>query len=84
MSRCLLALATSPTPLIQLIHVHPTPHSAPHTGALLAELIDRGESGINQDTDPMQFQCRLSGTGSVNTARFSRLRNSSEGANVMG
>ena len=53
-------------------------------GGLLSQLIDRCESGVDQDTNPLMFECVMSGTGAVNTARFSRLRNPSDGANVMG
>jgi len=51
---------------------------------MMAELIDRCEAGADQDEDPLQFNLRLSGAGSINTGRFSRLRIPDGGANVLG
>lgn len=53
-------------------------------GVMMAELIDRCEAGADQDEDPLQFNLRLSGAGSINTGRFSRLRKPDGGANVLG
>ena len=43
-------------------------------GALMHALVERCESGVDHDSDPLQFELARTGCGAIDTRSFSRLR----------
>jgi sarcosine oxidase subunit beta len=48
--------------------------NSPLAGKIMASIIEQCENGVDHDKKPVQFDCHRTGVGSINTGRFSRLR----------